>query len=239
MHDPAVSFVASVLDRVEEVSAIQRDAAREPQRLREVSELAGGGVVQSREVEHEGQHEEVGGEEHVVRQAEVLGGGEGVAAEEVDDVGEEIGGGVEGEEEGLEGGDGAGDEDGDEGLDAGVGGEVGEGDGGEGEGGDAGGEGREEGFLGGGGEVGVGDEGDGKVVVEVEELGEFEERGEVARARAREDGHARGFGAAGSRHGWMALLKMLMVVCFDCGEWRAGEGFIVRGAGLTGPGLAG
>ncbi|CAL9757170.1 unnamed protein product [Musa acuminata subsp. burmannicoides] len=192
----SVGVVGPVLHRVQEVLPSEWDAAREHHRFRQVPVLARRGLVQRREVQQEGQHHEAGGEEKVVRHPELLCHGEGLAAEEVDDVSGEAGGPPQGAEDVADVGNGALHHDAEARLDMGIRGDVVEGEGGKDDVREAGREGVEEGGLGVVGEVGEDDEGGGEAVAEDKELGELREGDEVAHAGAGHDGYVRRSSAA-------------------------------------------
>nr|CAB3490207.1 unnamed protein product [Digitaria exilis] len=89
----SASRVGLILERHEDVRTRDRHASGETNRLREVTELAGDGDVELREVEDEREHVEVRREEEVLpANSGGRGGVEGVGAEEVGDEGDEVGG---------------------------------------------------------------------------------------------------------------------------------------------------
>jgi hypothetical protein len=190
LYHECVRGVAPVLDRVDqdEINPAQRHAPGEFNGARQVAVLAGGGFVELRDVEHDGQRREVGRAEEVARHAQFPGDVERPRAEEVRHERRDAGrGGEEAAEEVLKVRERTLDYGEDAGLDAGVGGEVverhlwqhGRGDG-RGEGGEHAGQ------VARRGEVGVGDQRGREAALCHDSPRELRHGQDVARAGARQ-----------------------------------------------------
>lgn len=91
VQHPAVGVAGPFLERLQDVGAGHRHAPGQPDGVRLVAELAVQLGVEAREVEHEGEHQQVGGEEEVRRHvAGVAGRPQRVDAEEVRHEGDEV-----------------------------------------------------------------------------------------------------------------------------------------------------